>query len=195
MIILPGYHHFGGQQVETAALHNVLAYLGVTDAYTGQPFSETLLFGIGGGIGTGYFVYASGDYTSLFIATRITTKETAQESFLHTICARLGFKVQTQTASSPALAEKKLRQALKEGHPVIAWMRGICLSLERQTATILWWYMDWTKGRIWCMWPIAPRLPWSFRGRFYRPPGREKAIQSSAPWLWKRLFAHWMLLR
>lgn len=119
--LVPGYKQFGGRQVEAAALRNVLAHWGVVTAHTGEPFSEALLFGIGGGIGLGYFVYASGDFTSLFVATRITTTENAKTGFPLTICERLGLDITLQASSSAEAAEKKLKQALAEGQPVILW--------------------------------------------------------------------------
>jgi len=112
----------GKWQSEAGALWSALAQVGVTAAGTGKPPSEALLFGIGGGIGLGYFVYESGDYTSLFIATRITTNETTQAGFLHTICERVGVKTEILTATSAVAAEKKLRAALVEGQPVLAWV-------------------------------------------------------------------------
>ena len=112
----------GKWRSEAGALWSALAQAGMTAAGTGKPPSEALLFGIGGGIGLGYFVYESGDYTSLFIATRITTKETPDAGFLHTICERVGVKTTILTATSAVAAEKKLRASLAEGQPVLAWV-------------------------------------------------------------------------
>src|SRR5213593_33642 len=88
--MIPNFQHFGGQQVETAALRHALAQLGVVAPHTGELFSEALLFGIGGGIGLGYFVYESGDYTSLYLATRLMTEETARPGFMLNMCQRVG---------------------------------------------------------------------------------------------------------
>jgi len=121
-LLVPGYQQFGGRQAEAGALRNVLAHSGIVAAHTGEPFTEALLFGIGGGIGLGYFVYESGDFTSLFVATRITTTENAQTGFPLTICQRLGLVATMQTASTAPAAEKKLKQALAEGYPVIVWV-------------------------------------------------------------------------
>jgi hypothetical protein len=94
----------------------------VIAAHTGEPFTEALLFGIGGGIGLGYFVYLSRDSASLFIGTRITTQEKARLGFLPTICERIGGRVIFQNASSISAAEAKLKQALADGFPVIVWV-------------------------------------------------------------------------
>jgi hypothetical protein len=118
-LLVPGYQQFGGRQAEAGALRNVLAHSGVVAPHTGEPFTDALLFGLGGGIGLGYFVYASGDFTSLFLATRITTGPTG---FVEAMCARLGAKAEMQSATTTPAAEKKLKQALAEGSPVIVWV-------------------------------------------------------------------------
>jgi hypothetical protein len=125
----------GKWRSEAGALWSALAQAGVTVAGTGKPPSEALLFGIGGGIGLGYFVYESGDYTSLFIATRITTNETPQAGFLHTICERAGVNTEIQTATSAVAAEKKLRVALVEGQPVLVWVDARKLPYPYPAAT------------------------------------------------------------
>ena len=121
-MIISGYKHFGGRQVEAGALKNVLAHLGVVAPHTGQPFGDALLFGIGGGIGLGYFVYASASYTALFVATRITTEETRRPGFLQAMTERLGIKLVAQKSPNAAGVEKKIKQALSEGRPPILWV-------------------------------------------------------------------------
>jgi len=112
----------GGKRSEAGALWSALEGLGVINTESLEPLSEALLFGVGGGIGLGYFVYESGDFTSLYLATRLVTAETPQTGFLHTICARLGVGVRQQSASSAILAEKKLQAALAAGSPVLAYV-------------------------------------------------------------------------
>ena len=121
-MLVPKFKSLGARQVEAGALRNVLAHQGVIASHTGEPLTEELLFGIGGGAGLGYFVYQSKDYLTLFVATRITTQETPQASFLHTICERLGLGVKVQSTSNAAAAEKKLVQTLAGGRPLIAWV-------------------------------------------------------------------------
>jgi len=119
---LEDYSQFGARQVEAGALHNVLAYYGAKAAVTGKPVSEALLFGIGGGIGCGYFVYQSGDLTSLFLATRINSEENAKAGFPLVICERLGLEFSLITSSTSLAAEKRLDQALAQGSPIIVWV-------------------------------------------------------------------------
>src|SRR5688572_20671762 len=54
MIQVSGYNHFGGQMANAAALKNLLAFHGINNPLTDQPFTEALCFGIAGGIGAGY---------------------------------------------------------------------------------------------------------------------------------------------
>jgi hypothetical protein len=122
MLAISGFTHAGGRQIEVAGLRKVLAHIGVLAPHTGQPFGEALLFGIGGGVGLGYFVYESGDYTALYIATRITTEESARPGFVLNICERLGVGATLQHSSSAPAAEKKLHQALAAGRPSIIWV-------------------------------------------------------------------------
>src|SRR4051812_41918888 len=97
---LNDYNQFGARQVEAGAVRNVLAYHGVVTPHSGKPFDEALLFGIGGGIGLGYFVYMMPDHASLFVATRITTQESGHPGFAGAICERLGLEAELQTSSS-----------------------------------------------------------------------------------------------
>jgi hypothetical protein len=52
-----GYRQFGGVHSQTAALRNVLDFMGATAPHDDKPFSEALLFGIMGGIGAAYFTF------------------------------------------------------------------------------------------------------------------------------------------
>jgi hypothetical protein len=122
MLAAAGLTQLGGRQVEATALRHVLAQIGVVAPHTGEPLSEALLFGIGGGIGIGYFVYESADYTSLFLATRLTTEERARPGFVLNMCDRLGVGASVQSCSSAPVAEKKLKAALAAGRPPIVWV-------------------------------------------------------------------------
>ena len=119
--ILPDYKEFGGRHAETAALAHTLNYMGITAPDSGLPFSEALLFGIGGGIGAGYFVRHAREQITLHLATRIITQESTLPGFLHTICTRLSLSAQVQQAPSVAGAEKKLQQALSLVLPILVW--------------------------------------------------------------------------
>lgn len=124
-----GYQHKGGRQLETAAIKNVLDYYTIAAPHTGKPYSEALLFGIGGGIGISYFVfdYEAENFTSLFIGTRITTHESDAPHFVQTICDRIGLTTKLQHSTSESAAEKALCKSIAEGQPVMAWVDGALL--------------------------------------------------------------------
>ncbi len=121
-LMLAGFKPLGARQSEAGALRNALAHLGVVAPHTGEPFSEAMLFGIGGGIGLGYFVYQMPGFASLFVATRITTEESARPGFMLAMCERVGVKGAIQQSSSAPVAEKNLREALAQGRPVVVWV-------------------------------------------------------------------------
>lgn len=124
---LRGFKPVAGKQAETGALRNVLAHAGAVAPHSGEPFSEELLFGIGGGMGLGYFVYASPSFVSFFLATRIVTEESKRPGFLPAICERLGLKVTVQNASTPQAAEKTLKKTLEQGRLPIVWVDSMAL--------------------------------------------------------------------
>ena len=52
-----GYRLRGGVHPDTAAVANVLAHHGVVAGHTGEPLSEAMVLGIGGGLGAGYILW------------------------------------------------------------------------------------------------------------------------------------------
>ena len=121
---LKGFRPFVARQSESGALRAVLDYLGVKGP-DGEPLSEALLFGIGGGVGVSYFVfeYRAVMLKTLTLGTRITTiEESSRPQFLQTICERLGAGARVSHASTPAAADRALTGALEAGVPAIAWI-------------------------------------------------------------------------
>jgi hypothetical protein len=122
---LPRFRPFLARQSEAGALQAALSYLEVRAPHTGQPFSEAMLFGLGGGIGFSYFVfeYKSARVKTLTLGTRITTlEESSRPQFLQTICERIGVPLRVIQSTSPAAADRGVRQALAEGTPPIVWI-------------------------------------------------------------------------
>jgi Domain of unknown function (DUF4872)/Butirosin biosynthesis protein H, N-terminal len=116
----PGGHgRLRGRHPDTAAVARLLAALGVTDPASGQPLSEPMVLGVGGGIGVAYFVFEYEDLTTLYLGGRLNpfvAKQDPTEAAL----ARLGVPAQVRRTTSPAAAERQLRAALDQGRPVIA---------------------------------------------------------------------------
>ncbi len=115
MLIL-NYQQFGGKYSETSALRNVLAHQGIVNPHSGQPFSEAMLLGIGGGVGAAYFVFEFGDTPSLYIGTRY---HSSSGEFLAAIYQRLGLKATIKQTAGGKAAAQHLHDALAEGRPAI----------------------------------------------------------------------------
>jgi butirosin biosynthesis protein H-like/uncharacterized protein DUF4872 len=117
-----GRWHLPGRVPAATALRVLLAQAGVTDPRTGKPFTEAMVFGLGGGIGAGVFsfYYPKEDLASFFIAGRHLWQD--DEAWLRAACRRLGVKPVVKETTSARAGAKMLRDALGEGHPVIAWV-------------------------------------------------------------------------
>jgi hypothetical protein len=122
---LPRFRPFLARQSEAGALQAALSYLDLRAPHTGEPFSEAMLFGLGGGIGFSYFVfeYKSARVKTLTLGTRITTlEESSRPQFVQTICERIGVPTRVIQSTSSAMADRGVRQALADGIPPIVWL-------------------------------------------------------------------------
>jgi len=114
-----GNYQFGGKHSETSALKNILAQMNVIAPHSGEPFTEEMLLGIGGGIGGGYWSF---DYPNVSTVMVLGFRHNWQGMIVPDIAKRLGVAVTVKETASPNAAEKNLRDALNDGHPVIAWV-------------------------------------------------------------------------
>ena len=60
----------GGIHGDTAAFANVLANLGVVAPHTGEPLTEAMVLGVGGGLGAGYILW---EFDTLPFRARVLT--------------------------------------------------------------------------------------------------------------------------
>lgn len=116
------FNHFAGSVPVATALRTLLAHAGVRAPHTGQPFSEAMLFGIGGGIGAGVFAfhYTKEDFSSFFIAGRHLWQD--DQAWLERALERLGLSAVIEEAGGAKAAESHLTAALEHGRPVVAWV-------------------------------------------------------------------------
>ncbi len=116
-MILDGYRLLGGTHTETSALRNMLAFHGVQAPHTGEPFSEAMLLGIGGGIGGGYWVF---EFEGILPAMALGARHEWQHSpglFIPRICERIGVATTVRETAGRKGAETHLRVALDAGTP------------------------------------------------------------------------------
>lgn len=136
MTILRDYQQFSGRHYETGSLQNILAYLGVKNPATGQPFSEALLLGISGGITFGYFTFA---YTGHDPHVALLTRNTFDP--LQTIWDRLALPHEVQQTTKAEHAEAKLAAALEGGDPALIWADLFSLPYHALKMSPAWWAM------------------------------------------------------
>jgi hypothetical protein len=117
-MIIEGFRQFGGKHPVTASLRKVLAHYGVRAPHTGDPLSEELLLGIGGGLGGLYFVFQSAVGPILVLGARHRAEST-KPTFFERICTRLEVPCERRESSSPRNAERILLDVLEEAIPAI----------------------------------------------------------------------------
>ncbi|WP_309082162.1 DUF4872 domain-containing protein [Zhihengliuella sp.] len=101
-------------QYDAGLWQRVLTQAGVTDPATGQPPSEALLAGLGGGIGFMVFTF---DYDSGVTATVVTRAH--PEPYVENLIGRVGVPVRQTHTSSAKLAQEHLDEALDAGRAVV----------------------------------------------------------------------------
>lgn len=126
-MILKKYITCAGINPETHAIGNLLNYYGVLAPHSKEPYSEALLFGLGGGIAFGYFVFQyEGHDPHLYIGTRYLWHDPYR--YYSKIAESLGGTLINKTTSSKSVAEKYLLEAIREEAPAIVQVDAPSLS-------------------------------------------------------------------
>jgi uncharacterized protein DUF4872/butirosin biosynthesis protein H-like len=103
---------------DTAALTRILAATGRVDPNTEQPYTEALVFGVGGGIGFQYMVFDYEGWTSFSVEGRRNVLYFEKTGFIENALPQLGMTARVQQLPTPETAEKRIRQAL-DGRPAV----------------------------------------------------------------------------
>jgi hypothetical protein len=121
-MILNSYRKFGGVHPETAALKNVMTFYGLDAPHTRKPFSEAMLLGIGGGLGSMYILweFEKHGYPSLVLGFQ--NKANYPVKFLNNLAARIGATTKVDETTSKKKAAAQLQQTLAAGDPAIVWL-------------------------------------------------------------------------
>jgi hypothetical protein len=119
------YELRGGHDPETSAGANAFANRGIADPVTGEPISEALVLGVGGGLGAGYILWE-------FNATKGTDRKVVTLGFRNQwqypdrwyvkVCERLGVPIQIHETASVAKARDLLDRAIDDGIPAITFV-------------------------------------------------------------------------
>ena len=144
-MILEGYDQFGAVERTAGALRNILDYHGVVAPHTGEPFTEALLMGIGGGLGAEYANWAfvgidtkSPGKSRLYLRFHHVKNyvEKGEETAIYKTAARIGAQLVVKKTASRAKGFTNLVEHLKEGDPVITGLSvWESLKLQREVKT------------------------------------------------------------
>lgn len=119
-----GFHPTGGRHGESAAMAHLLAHAGVVNPVNGKPLSESLCFGIAGGIGAGYSFCPSmvrhGTGSGVTIVGRHKFYVTGPDWY-QDLANRLRIKTRVTETTSPAKAYRNLIAELEAGRPTVVW--------------------------------------------------------------------------
>jgi Butirosin biosynthesis protein H, N-terminal/Domain of unknown function (DUF4872) len=115
------YRLLGGVHPDTHAIAGVLANRGLLAPHTGQPLSEAMVLGAGGGLGAGYILweFKAHDLRTLVFGFRNSWQY--PDRWATKTCARLGVPAVVHETGSAGKADDELRAAVGQGVPAIAW--------------------------------------------------------------------------
>jgi hypothetical protein len=115
------YQLLGGLHPDAHAIAGVLANRGLLHPGTGQPLSEAMILGVGGGLGAGYILweFKAHDLRSLVLGFRNSWQY--PDRWARKTCQRLGVPAAVHETGSAGKAGAELRAAVGQGVPAIAW--------------------------------------------------------------------------
>ena len=112
---------YGGIHSATAVLRNALSRQGVGDPLAGQPLSEAMILGIGGGLGAGYILWEFEKYDSALIVLGFRNRWNYTADFLKNACERLNVEVDMRETTSVQKAQANLDEALATSGTALLW--------------------------------------------------------------------------
>ena len=121
-MILENYGPTGGIHPETATLKNALAYQGVRAPHTGEPYSEAMLLGLGGGLGSTYILWEFKSHELPIIVMGFQNRFNYPLKFMGDLCRRVGARMEVLETAGVKKAAANLEAALASGRPAITWV-------------------------------------------------------------------------
>ncbi len=120
----------------TAALMKILQAKGVVNPITNLPFTEALLFGIGGGLGVGYILFQFKHLPNPILVLGFRNQWNDTQAFLETLTERLSFQVEFETYENADDAQQGLNAALNKQHIPIVWVDKAHLPYHQLSETL-----------------------------------------------------------
>jgi hypothetical protein len=115
------YQLLGGVHPDTHAIAGVLANRGLVAPHTGQPLSEAMVLGAGGGLGAGYILWEFKAHDSRSLVLGFRNNWQYPDRWALKVCARLGVPADVHETGSARRAAEELRAAVGQGVPAIVW--------------------------------------------------------------------------
>lgn len=120
----------------TAALMKILQAKGVVNPITNLPYTEALLFGIGGGLGVGYILFQFKHLPNPILVLGFRNQWNDTQAFLETLAERLSFQVEFETYENADDAQQGLNAALNIQHIPIVWVDKAHLPYHQLSETL-----------------------------------------------------------
>lgn len=120
----------------TAAMQKILHLKGVHNPLTGQPYSEAMLLGIGGGLDAGYILYQFTYLPHPMLVLGFRNQWNNTRAFLENLCARLFLDVQWQEFDQSRAAQQALQEILKSGKLPMVWVDKASLPYQELPASL-----------------------------------------------------------
>lgn len=113
---------YKGIHPTTATLKNILASAGVIDPISGEPYTEAMLLGIGGGLGAGYILWEFERYESAKVVMGFRNRWNYTVEYMTNALTRIGVTPNIMETSGVKKAESNLEDALSKGYAAAAWV-------------------------------------------------------------------------
>ena len=123
----PSWELRGGVHADTAAFANVLANLGVVAPHTGEPLTEAMVLGVGGGLGAGYILweFESHQFRSRVLTLGFRRQWQYPARWARGTAERLGLHAELHETGGAKGAAAALDAQLERGLPAIVWIDAV----------------------------------------------------------------------
>ena len=117
----------GGVHGDTAAFANVLANLGVVAPHTGEPLTEAMVLGVGGGLGAGYILWEfdSHQFRARVLTLGFRRQWQYPDRWARETAERLGLHAELHETGGAKGAAAALDAQLEKGLPAIVLDRHV----------------------------------------------------------------------
>ncbi len=114
-----GYRLRGGTHPDTAAVVNVLAHHGVVAGHTGEPLTEAMALGVGGGLGAGYILWEFKAHGTATLVLGFRNRWNYPDRWMRSLLERLEVPATHLETGGARTAARSLDDALAAARPAL----------------------------------------------------------------------------